>query len=241
MTARAVRFAVVVGSAPEGWDKRRQLPPARRARALRRIINTYARQARREHFPGEPVRAVAGLFETGSRMRRVVRRWPVGWRFTMGTPNNRIRGLVRGNGLLSRGVRVRLADEIPVDVGRRTLHFPIVTAPDLGVAFVVGHRETRRADPGGRGRRAAEYALRDAVVELVEGGWEVVVMVDWNGGEPLEWGPGSAYVRPLHRRGVDWCLGTAGVRVIERTLEGPGVHEVTDHGHLLALVLEVTP
>lgn len=231
MTAR--RFVAVAGSAPEGWDKRKLLPPPARARKLRRIIARNARRA-----GGRRVPIAAGLFESGSRMAAVVRWRPFGWRYLMGHPNNRIRGLVRGNVLLTRGIRRRWVEPVAVDVGRRSLYFTVAVAPLLGVAFVVAHRETRSADPDGKGREAAHEALTGAVLDLMDDGWEVVLFADWNGGEPAH---EIRALRTVHNAGVDWIRATRGVRAVTvETVDGPNVDDVTDHPHgLLLAVLEV--
>lgn len=229
MTSTSFPLTLVACSAPEGWDKRRLLPPRIRARRLRRVVG---RIARREAGRGRPRRVFAGLFETGTRMDVAAAR--AGWAFQLSDPpNNRMKdGTVRGNGALWRNVPgMQLAHTLTVDVGRRNLHLPVYDSHTLQLRVFVAHRETRRADPDGRGRAAVGGVLAAAVRKSLDLGWHVAVIADWNGAPPVT----DARMRVAIREGVDSILVSRHIEVLTRGLVKAG--RVTDHGH--ALVAQV--
>lgn len=176
----------------------------------------------------------AGLFETGTRMDAAAAR--AGWAFQLSNPpNNRMKdGTERGNGALWLHVPgMQLAHTLTVDVGRRNLHLPVYESEYLGLRVFVGHRETQKADPDGKGRRAVEETLIAAVEKSMRIGWHVVVMVDWNGGRFDEHGPLDIAAR--HK--VDWIFTSHGIEIDNVDLVKARL--VTDHPRVLVAQVRI--
>lgn len=231
MTSTSFPLTLVACSAPEGWDKRKLLPPKMRARAL---LWKIGRLSRRQVGRGNRRHVAAGLFESGTRMDVAAAR--AGWAFQLSDPpNNRMKdGTVRGNGLLWLHVPgLQLDHTLTVDVGRRNLHLPVYQSEQLGLRIFVGHRETQKADPDGKGRRAVEATLEAAVAKSMKLGWHVVVMVDWNGGWFDRHGPLDVAAR--HK--VDWIFVSPGIEVDDVDVVKGGL--VTDHPRILVAQVRI--
>lgn len=237
MSARSVELTLIAASAPEGWDKSRLrrrplLPPLARAAVLRWRLGQVAReQAGRRR----PRHLAAGLFESGDYMARAVRlarRRRPAWRFGMGRPNNVIRGKRRGNALVTYGSDLQHIEDLHVDVGPRELHLPVFESEAMQLRVIVAHRETQRADPDGKGRKAAHDALKRAVSRYRADGWHVVVLADWNGGPP-----DVPILRVLERAGVDSISATSGVQLVRSAIVP--APRVTDHRVLVVAHVRV--